>query len=269
MTTTSAHQELDAAIREVDKLRASLKRGKSKQIGSIAEREIVKATALSWFNGHLDHIRNTTGEESCKATCKLFHDLIAHTDRSTLRTKYDVILKQLKKELSNLRKFVIDGGTVPAPNVSSDESPDFSSLIGDPKMQEILGNRWQECVNCIGAGAPLAATVMMGGFLETLLLARFNREVDKSPIFRASTAPHDKRTRKTLQLNEWTLRNYLDVGHELGWVRRSTKDVGEVVRDYRNYIHPYKQASHGLKLDAEDARLFWEITKEITRQLIA
>jgi hypothetical protein len=65
------------------------------------------------------------------------------------------------------------------------------------------------------------------------------------------------------------LRHYLDVGHELGWINRSAKDVGEVLRDYRNYIHPYKQARDGLHLDSEDARLFWEVAKGIARQLIA
>jgi hypothetical protein len=43
---------------------------------------------------------------------------------------------------------------------------------------------------------------------------------------------------------------------------------GEVLRDYRNYIHPYKQARHNLHLDSEDARLFWESVKGIARQLI-
>jgi hypothetical protein len=52
-------------------------------------------------------------------------------------------------------------------------------------MQEILARRWSEVHACIGANANLAATVMMGGLLETLLLARINVVVNKAAIFTA------------------------------------------------------------------------------------
>jgi hypothetical protein len=79
---------------------------------------------------------------------------------------------------------------------------------------------------------------------------------------------HDKSRFNAKPLNEWTLKNYIDVGHDLGWISVSAKDVGEVLRDYRNYIHPYKQLSHGINLTTEDASLFWEISKNISRQVI-
>ena len=129
-------------------------------------------------------------------------------------------------------------------------------------------DRWIECVNCINGNSPLAATVMMGGLLEGLLLARINRENNKAPIFQASNAPKDYSTKKVLPLKEWTLRNFIDVAHELRWISQSAKDVGEVLRDYRNYIHPQKQLSHNIVIEKNDAILFWEITKSICRQLL-
>jgi hypothetical protein len=112
----------------------------------------------------------------------------------------------------------------------------------------------------------MAATVMMGGLLEALLLARILREEDKDPMFKASTAPKDKG--KTLQLKEWGLRNFIDVAHELGWISQGAKDVGDVLRDYRNYIHPQKEHSHGIRLTTDDARIFWKVGKSISRQVI-
>jgi hypothetical protein len=50
--------------------------------------------------------------------------------------------------------------------------------------------------------------------------------------------------------------------------RKTAKDVGAVLRDYRNYIHPQKQLSHGVHLKLDDARLFWEVSKSISRQVI-
>ncbi len=114
----------------------------------------------------------------------------------------------------------------------------------------------------------MAATVMIGGLLEALLLARVNRETNQSPIFRAKSAPRDK-VGKTLSLKDWALKNYIDVAHELGWITKAAKDISEVLRDYRNYIHPYKELSHSLALTSDDSKLFWEVGKSLSRQVIA
>ena len=136
-------------------------------------------------------------------------------------------------------------------------------------MREILGDRWRECQLCLQAGAHLAATVMMGGFLEALFVARANQLADKAPLFRAKAAPIDYKTKKAQPLSDWTLRNYIDVGEELKWISKSGKDVAAVLRDYRNYIHPEKQRSHAVTLNGHDAAMFWEITKSLTRQLLS
>jgi hypothetical protein len=109
---------------------------------------------------------------------------------------------------------------------------------------------------------------MMGGLLEALFVSRANKMPDKSPLFKAKATPIDSQTRKPLQLKEWTLRPYVDVGHEMGWITKSGKDVAEVLRDYRNYIHPEKERSHGVMLTSADSTMFWEITKMLARQLL-
>jgi hypothetical protein len=113
----------------------------------------------------------------------------------------------------------------------------------------------------------MAATVMMGGLLETLLLARINLEANKAPVFMASAAPKD-RAGKTRTLSEWGLKDYIAVCHELGWIGISAKEVGVVLRDFRNYIHPHKQLSHRVHLKDDDAVLFWGVSKTVSRQLL-
>lgn len=104
--------------------------------------------------------------------------------------------------------------------------------VSDPKMQQaILPRRWLECVSCVQAKAPLAATVMMGGLLETVLLARVHQAANKAPIFSAAAAPKEGTTGKTKPLGEWALKNYIDVAHELKWITVSVKSVSEVLRE--------------------------------------
>jgi hypothetical protein len=93
--------------------------------------------------------------------------------------------------------------------------------------------------------------------------------VNKAPLFRAKATPIDSRTRKPLALPEWTLRPYIDVGAELGWISSSGKDVAAVLRDYRNYVHPEKERAHGVSLNDHDSDMFWEVTKSLARQLLS
>lgn len=155
------------------------------------------------------------------------------------------------------------------PPETDEPSPDFGPLAADQVMKGILVRRWHECRKCLLGGAHLAATVMMGGLLEALFVARADKLKDKSPLFKAKATPIDEKTKKPLDLRDWTLRSYIDVGHELGWITRSGKDVAVVLRDYRNYVHPEKERAHGVVLKEQDSHMFWELTKSIARQLLA
>jgi hypothetical protein len=186
------------------------------------------------------------------------------SDRATSRSIYDGILKGLRANLIALRSEAVVG---PNATATSDDPPTFVPLVTDPKMQSILTDRWKECVSCLGNNAPLAAVVMMGGLLEALLLTRINREVDPAPVYKALAAPKDK-AGKTQPLKEWTLKSYIEVAHELKWITVAARDVGAVLRDYRNYIHPFKQLSHGVNLTPDDSRLLWEIAKEVSKQVV-
>ena len=147
-------------------------------------------------------------------------------------------------------------------------APDFTPLVGDATMRGILERRWDECQRCLGAGANLAAIVMMGGLLEALFVSRANSMTNKSALFRAKATPLDSKTKKPIDLRDWTLGPYIDVGHELKWITKSGKAVAAVLRDYRNYIHPQKELSHGISLEPGDAHMLWEVAKSITLQIL-
>jgi hypothetical protein len=261
----AAMTALQAAITEAGRLDQVLKDGRPRvQVTLTDERALAKATALAWF----DHKQTILTTISAADTTRIDDDykkILVSAERAGARSKYLSLLKEIRADLIRLRS---ECAAMPAtPSHSGDAPPNFGPLISDAAMQMILKERWHECTRCIAADVPLAATVMMGGLLEALLLARINRESNKKPIFTAKTAPKD-RAGKTKPLPEWMLRDFIDVVHELGWMTVSAKDVGAVLRDYRNYIHPQKQLSHCVHLKVDDAKLFWEISKSIARQVI-
>jgi hypothetical protein len=263
-----AQQAIDSAISEATRLQKAIASG-GRQVTSDDEKQLVKATAFAWFNNHRKVLSPLLGDDYLKGVDDSYRALLTATGKATLRSKYVQCLKEIKKGFVGLQSD--HAVTLSTPVITVSPSPDippaFAPLISDPKMQGILVRRWQECVACVNSGAPLAATVMMGGLLEGLLLARINQLTDKGPVFRASAAPKD-RAGTVLKLNEWGLKNYIDVAHELAWISKTTKDIGEVVRDYRNFIHPQKELSHGINLSGDDARMLWEIAKSLVGQIL-
>jgi hypothetical protein len=265
-----AQLAVDSAIKEAKNLRRILGNGSSLQVYSSVERKLIASTALSWFNNHRSSMKLALSESDLASLDVEYKSMLAACEGAATRKTYLTRLKTVARRLVELKsERALDFAALSAQPAKSDRPPGFATLILDSRMQEILIRRWAECIACVQTEAPLAATVMMGGLLEALLLARINRENDKSKVFKAAGAPKDKKTGKTLPLSEWTLQHYINVAHELTWISRSAMDVSKVLRDYRNYIHPQKQLSHDVFLKRDDAELFWDVCKSLCRQVIA
>jgi hypothetical protein len=261
------HDSIDETLSSLDKLKKFLKKSSTKQVQGQEEKSITKANASAWFNKHRVIVSKAIDEPTLVGVDRYFNQLLELTDKSGARSKYFDLLTNLKSELVALRSRNIIKISSYVPKSVNSPVPNFSKIIPDTEMQEILKRRWAECEKCVIAQVPLAATVMIGGLIETILLARLNT-FDQSKVFTAKTAPKDKTSGKTLQLKEWTLKNYIEVTHELGIISQTGKDVGVILRDYRNYIHPYKEKSHGIKITEADAELMWDLCIKISHQLI-
>lgn len=264
-------QHLDQAIAEVTKARAVLRRSHRRQVTSGEERDRLKAVSLTWFQTHRVHVEGRLQPAEVKQIDEQFRLILDSTAKSAARNTYSDALFAAKSRLVDARGFC---ATMPVEKESSQATPlepppKFSTLTADASMQTILVRRWAEVQQCLGAGAHLAATVMMGGLMESLLVARINSSPNKAAVFTAKSAPRDPKSGATRQLADWTLAAMVEVGHEVGWLTRSAKDLGTVLREFRNYIHPHKEHADGVSLTLEDGRVFWDVTKSICRQLLA
>ena len=257
---------VDAAIDEASKALAMLGKKNTAQIGRTEEHAYLKAVCLSWLKTHRADIAVSYNGTELAPIDSVYQSLLEANEGRPSRRRTCDQLKSAKKQLISLRSKLL----VFDPTVGShdDKPPPFGRLAPDVEMQAILVRRWDETILCINGGAYLAATVMMGGLLEALLLARVNLESNKAPIFTATAAPKDKKTGAALRLNEWGLKDYIDVAHELKWISKSAKDIGDVLRDWRNYIHPHKEHSHKVTLSREDM-ILWGMAKSIANQVIA
>lgn len=258
-----ADEAVYQAIKQAEHIRTVTRKKGAKQVRG-SERDVIRAVALTWFQTHRPKLLPIFSAAQLQPIDEMYQRIVEASHKDAARGGYVTTLKGIEESLVQLRA----GHVVKLAAVATtDVPPDFSKLISDAAMQAILHRRWTECVTCISHGAPLAATVMIGGLLEGLLLARINRESNKTPVFTAAAAPKNHQG-QTLVLKEWTLQHYIGVAHELKWITVAAKDVGVVLRDYRNFIHPQKELSHGVSLSTPDALILWEIGKSISRQLL-
>lgn len=260
------YAELDDLVREIDRVRKFLGRIKVRQVRNAEHRDLLKATALSWFHTRRPTVLAALSPDTLAKIDAPYRIILDASDRDSAKNTYVGAAKTAHDVLMAARSSVLVRAPVAR---TGDTPPSFAALAADAAMQAILERRWQECKRCIDAGAPLAATVMMGGLLEALLVARANLLSDKSKLFKAAATPIDPKTKKPLDLRQWMLGPYIDVGYELRWISNSAKNVAVILRDYRNYIHPEKERSHGITLSPDDAAMFWEVTKTLSRELLA
>lgn len=255
---------LTNVLAELSRLKAAMNRHRARQVTNVDDRDLLKSVSYAWFRSHRTAL-NASGALDFSLVDSTFQTILEATDRATTKASYLATIKEATLHVRALRSaYLVPASVQP----SSDLPPDFTPLAGDAVMREILVGRWEECQRCLKGGAHLAATVMMGGLLEALFVARANAMQDKAPLFKAKLTPLDPKTKSPLPLKEWTLRPYIDVGHELGWITKSGKDIAVVLRDYRNVVHPEKQRSLGITLNDHDSGMFWEITKSLSRQLL-
>ena len=264
----TAHEAIDAAIGLASAARNRISKSKSNQVRGVDDIASLKATAQTWFHTQRPTIAANAPSVDLSIVDGCFRVVLDATARSAAKATYSNAFKDAKAALIVVRSAALLTNDLASIANTDDIAPDFSPLVGNQQMRDILTRRWNECAKCVNANAHLAAIVMMGGLLEALFVARANKMVDKTPLTSASNAPKDKTSGKTANYESWMLDSYIKVGFELKWITESAKDLAEKLKEYRNFIHPAKELRYGVTLGLNDSSMFWQVTKALTRQLL-
>jgi hypothetical protein len=133
----------------------------------------------------------------------------------------------------------------------------------DGIIKSVLEQRLDEIKRCLKAKAALSVIFLCGSTLEGILLSFATR---KPKEFNCSAAS-PKKDDKVLLFQEWTLKNFIDVAHSLGFLKEDVKKFSHVLRDFRNYIHPYAQMTSRFNPDEHTAKICWQVLQAAICQL--
>ncbi len=143
------------------------------------------------------------------------------------------------------------------------EETRLNKLGLDILITEILNQRIDEIRKCLNAKASLAVIFLCGSTLEGILLG-IAKKIPKE--FNSSTCS-PKKDGKVLSFQYWTLANFIDVAHSIKLLGEDVKKFSHVLRDFRNYIHPYQQVASKFEPNEHTAKICWQVLQATISQL--
>lgn len=135
----------------------------------------------------------------------------------------------------------------------------ISALDIDGTVIVILEQRIVEVKKCLNSRASLSVIFLCGSILEGILLGVATKNPNK--FNQSSVCPKRKGESTAKRFHEWSLSNFIDVAHDIGFIGLDVKTYSHSLRSFRNYIHPYQQMSSGFNPDMHTAKISWQVLK--------
>ena len=133
----------------------------------------------------------------------------------------------------------------------------FKKIHIEESVKPILEGRLREAKRGLEANNPMSVIFMCGSILEGLLLA----VAQKNPKEFNTCEISPKKDGKVLPYNKWSLSQFIDVANHLCYLDIDTKKFSHVLRDFRNYIHPFEEMKSGFTPSPETAKVCLQVLR--------
>lgn len=123
----------------------------------------------------------------------------------------------------------------------------------DVEFSKVIKYRLVEIEKSMKYEMPLTAIILSGSTLEGILLYVANKfELN---FKQSKMSPKDKNN-KVKEFNHWTLNDFIDVAHDIGFLKVDVKKLSHNLREFRNYVHPNKELENNYHPDINSAKIF-------------
>ena len=144
------------------------------------------------------------------------------------------------------------------------EEIDISQIPVEETLKPILEARMSEMKSCFKSKAYLSVIFLAGSMLEGILLSIANQ--NPKEFNQSICAPKDK-DGKVKAFHDWPLKGLIEVAHNIGVLKEDVAKFSHVLRDFRNYIHPYQQLSEKFYPDENTAKICMQVMKGALLQI--
>src|SRR5260370_10190715 len=123
----AADEAIFAAFKEAKSLRKAIQKKRTIQVKG-SERDVIRATALSWFNNHRKQVTSVFTDAELAEIDRRHQWVLQASHKGSLRSSYIDTLKEIADLLVALRSAnVIKLSTAPTVLATADTPPHFSS----------------------------------------------------------------------------------------------------------------------------------------------
>lgn len=144
-------------------------------------------------------------------------------------------------------------------------SVDITQLGLDAGFNDIVELRLEEAESCVKNDAPLSSVIMIGSILEGILLGIASAY---PRLFNQTQCAPKNNEGAVRRFSDWSLNNYIDAASEIGFLKQDVKKFSHVLRDFRNYIHPYSQMASHFSPDKQTALICLQVLKAAICQIV-
>lgn len=133
----------------------------------------------------------------------------------------------------------------------------IKKIILDEKNADLLAYRLEEIYKSIQYEMPLTSIILSGSTLEGILLYIAKKNV--SDFNKSKSTPKYKNSTKVKNFSEWTLNDFINVAHDVGFLKTDVKKLSHDLREFRNYIHPNEELKNDYRPSVEVSKIFIQI----------
>lgn len=144
----------------------------------------------------------------------------------------------------------------------TEKQPDFTLISADTDFSDYLAQLWTEAMLCYSAGANIATIILLGSVLEGTLLAKIHSLPKQD-----SGSQSGQRAASSHPRSNATLSELIDVASARGWIHQTRYRFSDVLRNYRNFVHPERAYKAGHSLDRGAATICLQVVREVLRDL--
>ena len=187
-----------------------------------------------------------------------FNQYLAFDKWSVIRNNHEITFKRLDK-------IIIDEPTKNDTDANDEKiflsntfDIDIDKLGIDANVSQVLKIRLNEIEICINNDVALASIFLIGSMMEGILLG--TASLYPKIFNQAKSAPKDNKKKKK-KFYDWTLNDFINTASEIGILKQDVKKFSHVVRDFRNYIHPYQQMAENFEPNKQTALICFQVLK--------
>ncbi|MEU8930403.1 hypothetical protein AB0D30_10995 [Streptomyces sp. NPDC048409] len=130
-----------------------------------------------------------------------------------------------------------------------------TEVVSDPELAATVQLRLDEARTCYEHGAYTSAVIMLGSLLEGVLA--------HAAQVRAAGVPMPK------PLRNMGLSDFLNFAYENKWIEYDAKLTSELIRQYRNLVHPLAEKQKGHSPNRDTLDMCWPVVNATLNDLAA